>query len=367
MADNEKNLTTEYKQDTVRETKPDKTDKPDIKQDTPVESRQEAKPDAGQSSKQELAEELASDGSSVNEAAADALFELKKEHKNPKALKKKSFSLPAMTGLLATALIFCAMMFVLYMVERNVIYEIRPESISLIAEIPENAHEKLGKEADTRVDSSVKLAADFSDISVGDGTLIIYEQGDDNGETGLTFMSEILEQMKEGYETMEIRDFEPQHIARYDKVILCVSHYQHFENDIGAIKQWVRNGGNLMLAFPPDYNGSFAGMFDVLGIRDCGGTFATVKKFRFAKDFMIGSEGHEFLVTDAYDSGLSLSLADGCEVYLETDEQYPIPLIWRKNTGSGCAVVMNLGFLEKAQEAFTLQASVLWMITAFIL
>lgn len=239
-------------------------------------------------------------------------------------------------GMLGTCGILCLLIFVLLVAAKNVSYTVREAGLPLL---------------DT--------AGDVNDRPRGAAECLLLYQDDVMGQLGLEEMSAILSQMKVSYDTAECAESSEEALEQYSALVLSVTNYQHLENIIGSIKEWVRDGGNLMILYPPEISGSFRSLFDILGIRDCGSSYAYVDSLHFSEDFLLGGGSRDFGIIDAYESSMNVSLEDDCQVFAQTGDEYPTPIVWRRRVGSGTVVVDNLGFLTKGYRglhcsAFTL-------------
>lgn len=227
-------------------------------------------------------------------------------------------------SMLPIALVMCALVLVLITVVRNVSYTPHGSSLELL---------------------DVKK----QDILHPEGNadcLLIYED-DIMGTMGLDEMTAILSQMKTRFDTVECGDVRGDELGDYSYLVLSVTHYQYLGEFLGDLKAWVKAGGNLMILYPPELSGSFRSLFDILGVRDCGNSYAVVESLRFSDGFMLGGASRDFAVIDAYESSMSVYLEDDCEVFVQTSDEYPTPIIWRRRAGLGTVVVDNLGFLQK--------------------
>ena len=239
-------------------------------------------------------------------------------------------------GLYIIGAVFCLTMAALVLLQMNIQYSIRPDRLSIMSK------EELSRIKTTENATGVVKAT-------GDGrVLLVLEYGDDQSEIAGKTWIPILNQMKIPYDAFDVIDFRADLLKNYDKLVFVITNYRKLTVDIGSIKDWVSNGGDLMIAYPPSYSGEYANLFGILGVKDCGGSNALVECLHFPGDFMIGGTKHDFLITDPYDASLSYSLEDDCTVYLETSEKYPTPLIWRRSLGKGSVVVDNFGYIEKA-------------------
>ena len=181
--------------------------------------------------------------------------------------------------------------------------------------------------------------------------LLIYEDSA-RGNQGYTLMSDVLDQMKVPWESCLAGEAASRNLDRYTKIVLSVDYLRNLGDGLLELQDWIRAGGHLLVLYPPEIDSGFQSLQDLMGIAGVGQDMAVVEELRFVKDFMIGTEGLDLRITDAYESSLSVSLDSDCEVYMESGGENPVPLLWRKETGEGSVVVDNLSFLEKAYRGF---------------
>lgn len=181
---------------------------------------------------------------------------------------------------------------------------------------------------------------------------MIFWQDDAAGENGLEMMEAVLGGMKVPYDTCEGSRADQIFLDEYRTVVISMTDYSILSSKLLDILDWTRRGGRLMILYPPEVNGSFQSISSSLGIEQVGNSYAVVEGLHFTKGFMTGGEGKDFKITDPYESSLAVVLKQECEVYLESDGEHAVPLIWKKEQGEGRIVVCNLGFLEKAYRGF---------------
>lgn len=181
---------------------------------------------------------------------------------------------------------------------------------------------------------------------------MIFWQDDAAGENGLEMMEAVLGGMKVPYDTCEGSRADQIFLDEYRTVVISMTDYSILSSKLLDIMEWTRRGGRLMILYPPEVNGSFQSISSSLGIEQVGNSYAVVEGLHFTKGFMTGGEGKDFKITDPYESSLAVVLKQECEVYLESDGEHAVPLIWKKEQGEGRIVVCNLGFLEKAYRGF---------------
>lgn len=227
------------------------------------------------------------------------------------------------SGMLTIVCLMCVLMFVLITVAKNVTYTSTGPRIELL-KLEKNQIERSSQKAEC---------------------LLLYED-DAMGNMGCREMDAILTQMKIPFDTLECTQAAADTLDGYRYLVLSVTHYPYLGDMLGNLKSWVKAGGNLMILYPPELSGSFQSLFDILGIRDCGSS-VYVGEIRFSRDFLLGGDTRDYPITDAYESSISVSLERDCQVFAQTADAYPVPLIWRRNVGAGTVVVDNLGFLEK--------------------
>lgn len=181
---------------------------------------------------------------------------------------------------------------------------------------------------------------------------MIFWQDDIAGKNGLEMMEAVLGGMKVPYDTCEGSSADEISLDDYKTVVISITDYSILSNRLLDILEWTQRGGRLMILYPPEINGSFQSISSSLGIEQVGNSYAMVEGLRFVKKFMAGGEENVFKITDPYESSMTVELKQECEVYLESDGEHAVPLIWKKEQGEGRIIVCNLGFMEKAYRGF---------------
>lgn len=113
----------------------------------------------------------------------------------------------------------------------------------------------------------------------------------------------------------------------------------------------MNKGGGLMVLYPPNTNGYFQLLENMLGIKSIGDNMEVVESLRLVDDFMLGGD-REFGVVSPYESALSVELSEDCKIHLESGSESSVPLIWSREAGKGKIVFDNLGFLTKDYRGF---------------
>lgn len=227
--------------------------------------------------------------------------------------------------------IFLLLIVILIIMQRNVVYKSQERQLELLP-------------AETEAERSERME---SRSGLKKESLLIWED-DESGTLGRDEMEAILTQMKVPYDMAEASAFEPKVLDGYMNVVLSVTHLNLLEERLLDLMNWVDDGGNLMLLYPPENNGSFGMIQNKLGIMITSPGMALVEGMHFTRPFMLGGEEMDYVITDAFESSMSVSLKEDCEVYVESTAGNAAPLIWRREVGKGSIVVDNLGILEKA-------------------
>lgn len=254
---------------------------------------------------------------------------------SPKKLlsKRKTEKRSGLNELFFLGLIFVAFIVLLIFAQANVQYSIRDEKLDLL---PKGEIIRLKNEA-------AKMPKDCN--------ILVVKEDDPTGLKAQKVFIPMLDQMKENYDLIDIDDYDDSLLETHDTLVLIITKYTKLNHSVSTIKTWVRNGGNLMIAYPPEASGSFQTLFDILGIKD-GLDVSFIEGVHVKNDFMIGGNLKDYMIEDPYDSSFGVVLTDDCEVFLESTGDYPVPLVWRRKVGEGTIVFDNFGIMEKGYRGF---------------
>lgn len=161
---------------------------------------------------------------------------------------------------------------------------------------------------------------------------------------------QIFKDMKVGYDTVDLASQMPSSFDAYETVVLTISKLDALGDSLLPLCDWVAEGGCVLLSQTLEVDNGFQTIRSKLGIREYAYENGLVDSMKISDQFMIG--GGSFAIEDGYDSALVVSLSEDCQVYVNTDEEYAIPLVWEKDYGDGKFVVDNFGICEKATRGF---------------
>ncbi|MBR4758781.1 MAG: DUF2194 domain-containing protein [Lachnospiraceae bacterium] len=238
-------------------------------------------------------------------------------------------------GMYVLGAVFIALIAALMTVQANVQYEVRDERLTL-----------LPKDQLYRV-KNLEISGEEEALPADSQTLLVYEAEDVVSEKSTQMMEPVLSQMQEPYKLCEAGELSEGIVNESQRIVIAVSHFQKLSDIYSVLKKWVKAGGDLMILYAPEKNGSFESMYDICGIKDSGNNIL-VDGVHFVKDIMPGGQMRDYMIEDAYESSREVSLTGDCEVYIESVSDHPVPILWRRNVGFGTVVFDNFGIMEKA-------------------
>lgn len=219
----------------------------------------------------------------------------------------------------------------LYLIQRSVTYELKGRRLELL---PRQALSELRAEADERA-----------------ATCLLVWQDDAQGRAVRTQMEDVLEQMGVHYDVAQAEPDGNYDFERYETVVLALTQMGSMGEHILDLMKWTRAGGGLMLSSMPSQDGYLDMVAQDIGVSSVGNSYQQINAVQAKRPFMPGAQG-AFELPNHYQSALQVQLSQGSKLYLVSDDQYPIPLIWRWEEGSGTVAVMNLGYTGKAFRGF---------------
>lgn len=181
--------------------------------------------------------------------------------------------------------------------------------------------------------------------------LILWE-ADELGQMGLELMEQVLGQMKIPYAVAEGKKGEYQNLWEYQTIVLSMTHMNLLDEALLDLMKWVREGGNLMVLYPPALNGSFRLLADDLGVQSIGNSMEYVDQIVFEDSFMLTGGIERMKIPSPYESALQVHLLPESKVHLKSGADSAMPLIWSYENEMGTVVFCNLGHLDKAYRGF---------------
>lgn len=187
-----------------------------------------------------------------------------------------------------------------------------------------------------------------SDASGGKECLYIWDSRDENSELFHEQMLRILTDMRVEYTELDTAQGKKVDLRQFDKVIVGYTDYRENSEQLLELTDWAEAGGSLLIAQVPTAGTMYSWMSNKMGVTSTGVTYYEVSGFRISEGFMLMGEEDTYKIADAFESAIAVTVSDDCDVFMVTDDDRKIPLLWEKETGEGQMVVVNLGRYDKS-------------------
>lgn len=183
-------------------------------------------------------------------------------------------------------------------------------------------------------------------------TLVIYNFEDEASLDAKEEFDTILLDMRIGYDEVDVSKTELPLFENYENAVLLISNLDVLGEKVIELCDFVEEGGNVLFALTLQKSSALSIIESKLGILESSWDNAEVSKLFVSDEFMIGG-GKSFTIDDPFDSALSVNLDYGkAKVYMHTDGEKKIPLVWKTNYGKGSFVVDNFGLYDKVFRGF---------------
>ncbi len=187
--------------------------------------------------------------------------------------------------------------------------------------------------------------------SLDKNALLLHHSGDVSSCTAYEQFAVILADMKVGYASVDLaQDILPP-FEGFAQVIVLLSDLTPLGQSVAALCDFVQNGGAAWFPLVLETNVYSSAISQIIGIDDLSPDYYTVESIYPREEFMIGG-GRAFAVPDPFESSLTVVLSDDAKVYANADGPDGVPLVWKKEYGSGVFVVDNIGMYDKAMRGF---------------
>lgn len=178
-------------------------------------------------------------------------------------------------------------------------------------------------------------------------TLLIWNDDDDTSVLAHSEYEAIFYELRVNDTDINIQDEALPDLHDYRKVVIATTDISALGEDMLTLRQWVGEGGQLLLGVTPSRSGGFDTISEALGIQEVGNRFIQVDDFTSTDDFMLGA-GTTYQIENSYESSLEVRLSDTATVYASaTNGSGSLPLIWSNDYKDGRFVVCNFGYLDK--------------------
>lgn len=183
--------------------------------------------------------------------------------------------------------------------------------------------------------------------SLAKENLVLYDESNDTSRRAKEQFSQILKDMKQGYQLVDISKDSLPSFSNYKKVIVLLSDLETLGEKTQEMVDWVEQGGNILFGVTLVKDDASASIEQKLGVTNSSAENSVVNKMYIDKDFMIGG-GKSYPIDGGFESAWTVSLSSDTKVHAWTDNEARIPLVWEKKYGKGKFIVDNFGIYERA-------------------
>lgn len=128
--------------------------------------------------------------------------------------------------------------------------------------------------------------------SLAKENLVLYDESNDTSRRAKEQFSQILKDMKQGYQLVDISKDSLPSFSNYKKVIVLLSDLETLGEKTQEMVDWVEQGGNILFGVTLVKDDASASIEQKLGVTNSSAENSVVNKMYIDKDFMIG---HLFL------------------------------------------------------------------------
>ncbi|MBR6647421.1 MAG: DUF2194 domain-containing protein, partial [Clostridia bacterium] len=236
-------------------------------------------------------------------------------------------------GMLAVALVFALMSFVLFVERSGINYNYDKADLGFLPE------------------ASV-VTKEQSNALVEKDTLVLWDSSQWDSADAMDEFSVFFSDMKVGYVTVDLSKDEFPDLSLYNTAVVLMSDITPMGADVIRLSDWVYNGGKVQFALTIQKSIYVSVIERALGIKESSWGNAVLESIYIDDGFMVGG-GRSFIVEDGYDSSWAVQLdKEKTKVYAWVDNENKNPLIWETKYGKGKFVVDNIGLYEKAMRGF---------------
>ena len=180
--------------------------------------------------------------------------------------------------------------------------------------------------------------------------LILFDGSSDSMVAFKKQMTDILDIMRVGYDTVDVNGRDIPDLSKYRTVVITFSKLEKIQNSILHVFEWVKNGGRLMFSCAPEPSIVFQVVKYKMGIWESGIDYVYCSGVKVVSDFMIGAKGETYQWSTSWDSSLAVTLQESCKVHVVSLSDNPTPMVWEYDYGAGRVVVNNHYILEKVSR-----------------
>ncbi|MDO5408037.1 MAG: DUF2194 domain-containing protein [Eubacteriales bacterium] len=163
--------------------------------------------------------------------------------------------------------------------------------------------------------------------------------------------AQILKDMKVGYRLVDIAGEPVPDFKKYETAVLLIPDISLLKEKVLELADWVKQGGDVLFGMIPQKEPYLELLEQKFGVISSGYSYAMVSGVYVDESFMLGG-GRSYQITDPFESAWAVELEEDAKVYVWSDDEKQVPIIWKHDYGDGSFVMNNLGMYEKATRGF---------------
>lgn len=229
------------------------------------------------------------------------------------------------TRLIAPLLVMAAMVFILIAENRGITFENTGTNLTLLPALSDGPVQK---------------------TALGDPMLVVINKADTDEQPFVQTMCDTLDEMRVPWRVIDPRE-EALPLSTSDNVIVCTRSMNVMLNQIEELVSWIDAGGNMSLCMSPMMDDAYFVLYRILGITEYSMNYEPYNAFRIKTDIIPLMKDVLYAGdSDLNDYFIPVRLQDDCVVHMETDAEYPSPLMWERVYGKGRVVVFNTALMS---------------------
>ncbi len=175
--------------------------------------------------------------------------------------------------------------------------------------------------------------------------LLVADSTEALSSTLLDNMSYVLGRMKLTYTIADLAAGDAINLNNCQKIVITFSDWSKLGADLFVLCDWVKEGGQLLFAAQPEWNGVLGVVSTKLGVLNSTFEYGSTRGTRFVSDFMPLMEGKTFSASmfDNILIPMRLLSDENTVCHVVSADESAVPLLWERNYGSGRFVVNNNG------------------------
>lgn len=184
--------------------------------------------------------------------------------------------------------------------------------------------------------------------------LLLRDSTQENSEVFTEHMESVLEEIRVPYDLVDIARETIPAFSSYKTVVIVFQHLDAMQDKILDLCDWVeQDGGRVMLFCTPDASPVYRFLSSRLGVEEGGISYAFISGLKVKDGAMLGGDGFIYHWEEPMATALSVRLRPDARVYITSDDENEVPLLWATDDGKGRFVVNNHGMAEKSTRGLS--------------